>query len=547
MAKIKEYPVIFKNFIIDILKGDFNKSSVKLKNAGISTLDKILSTDSPIRYTIWKINNKKKIKPIKNSGIKFAIIYFYKDNFNKADFNKLKALLDKQNYKNYEIFIDKDNLINEILQKNCTHICFVEQKDIISVFTLSSLANLINENTDIIYSDNDVINQFSIRVEPYFKPEYSPLLLYSHNYFNGLLAIKINGNLINELKNIHKISNNEIYKLILRLTRQSLKIKRIPDILYHKHHSNYERDKNISTQETVQNEIKERGLNAKIIDYKHKNYNLIKSYPIGEPLISIIIPFKDKISYLKQCIDSIESKSSYKNYEIVLVNNRSSEPETLDYIEKTKHRALSADIDFNFSRLNNMAAKAASGEYLLLLNNDTEVITPDWLESMLGFAQLSQSGAVGPKLLYPNNRIQHVGIITREKGVNHINSLMDSNKSGYKNYNDVPRECSCLSGACVMISKDKYWEVGGLTEELAVEWNDMDFSLKLINKGYYNVFCPHSVLCHYEKISRRGKHKTSLKQEIKYFMDNWEQVLPDDPFHNPNFSGKKTGFAIKLD
>ncbi|OGI22703.1 MAG: hypothetical protein A2255_07025 [Candidatus Melainabacteria bacterium RIFOXYA2_FULL_32_9] len=549
MPKLKEYPIIFRDFAVDLLKGDFNKSSIKLKSACISLLDKALSSDSSIRYAIWKINNyNKSINPIENSPTKFAIIYFFEDSFNKTDFNKLKNILNKQVYNNYEIFVSSENLIDEILEKSFTHICFVEQKDVISSFALNSIANLINQKPDydIIYSDNDIINLLGIRVKPYFKPEYSPLLLLSHNYFNGLLTIKINDILINELRNI-KITNQEIYKLVLKLTRQVLKIKRVPDILYHKHFSNHNRSKNISTINIVQNELKERDLNAKILDYKQKNCNLIKFYPENQPLISIIIPFKDKVSYLKQCINSIESKSTYKNYELILVNNRSNEPETLNYLEKTKHKVLNANIDFNFSKLNNMAAEIANGEYLLLLNNDTEVITPDWLESMLGLSQLPQIGAVGPKLLYPNNKIQHVGIITRKRGTNHINSLMDCKKSGYKNYNDLPRECSCLSGACIMISKDKYEEVGGLTEELAVEWNDIDFSLKLINKGYYNAFCPHSLLYHYEKVSRRGKHKNSLNQEIKYFLDNWEQVLPEDPFHNPNFSGKKTGFAIRID
>ncbi|HBH18008.1 MAG TPA: hypothetical protein DDX14_03555 [Cyanobacteria bacterium UBA9579] len=270
-----------------------------------------------------------------------------------------------------------------------------------------------------------------------------------------------------------------------------------------------------------------------------KAYNVLKFKPIGEPKVSIIIPFKDKADVLKNCLESIEQKSSYKNYEIILVNNRSQEQETFDYLQNVNHKVIDADIDFNFSKLNNMAADIAQGEYLVLLNNDMEVISPDWIESSLGLAQLKQVGAVGAKLLYSNDRIQHMGMVKRTNGdLCHVNIKVRSNKAGYKNYNRLIREFMCVTGACIIVSKDKYLQVGGLNEELAVSCNDTDFCFRLMDAGYHNLYNPHCALYHFESLSRRGVCESSISQEGAYQAETWQKYLDDDIFYNLNFTGR---------
>ncbi|OGH98196.1 MAG: hypothetical protein A2104_06165 [Candidatus Melainabacteria bacterium GWF2_32_7] len=494
-------------------------------------------------YLNWIKNSSKKriYKLTENPEIKFAIVYFYEGDFQEDKYNRLIEHLEGQTYKNYDVF---QGYVEKI--DNYSHVCFVEQGDLIPEYALSCLAETIQQNKDLelIYSDEDIYN--CERINPYFKPEYSPLLLLSHNYMNSLLCLKINNNLIQELKNTEKIDQKYLYKLVLKLTREKINLLRIPDVLYHRHLENSQKQENSSMKNIVLDEIQERQYNADIVDYKLNNFNLVKFYPETLPKVSIIIPFKDKVNFLKECIKSIEEKTTYKNYEIILVNNRSIEPDTLNYLKTTKYRVLDADIDFNFSKLNNMASDIAEGEYLIFLNNDMTVITSDWIENMLGIAQLSFIGAVGAKLLYPDDTIQHVGIVRSNDEFSHVNKSMNKDCPGYKSVNDIIRESSCITGACIMISKDKFYKIGKFNEELAVVNNDIELCLNLLKSGYYNVYTPHSVLYHHESVSRVNKFNEQMTREKNYLREKWQDFLSNsDPFYNPNL--KDCYFCVKTD
>ncbi|OGI16645.1 MAG: hypothetical protein A2287_06655 [Candidatus Melainabacteria bacterium RIFOXYA12_FULL_32_12] len=526
---------------------DFKESSKSIKHILKGALVDFSSSRffRCFSYLSWLIKDRKRQhKIVEASEHKFAIIYFYQDKFSKLKFAQFERSLKKQIYKNYSVFIALDNLSNildEIYQKKCTHICFVEQGDLISNHALSSIVCAISKypDTELIYSDEDIRNFLGFRYNAYFKPQYAPFLLWSHNYINALLTVKVQSSIFSKLKNIDKLSQAELYKFILEITRDKLNIHRISDILYHRSYGNYRKLKNTSTQKIVEAELIQRNLNAEILKNSPKSYNILKFKPENNPKVSIIIPFRDKIDVLKNCVDSIEQKSTYKNYEIILVNNRSQNQDTLDYLEIIKHKVIDADMDFNFSKLNNMAVNVAEGEYIVLLNNDIEVISPDWIESSLGLAQLDHVGVVGAKLLYPNNRIQHVGMVKRRNGdLCHVNIKVHSRKAGYKNYNRLIREFMCLTGACIMVSKAKYLEVGGLNENLAVECNDTDFCFKLLEAGYYNLYNPHCILYHFESLSRRGVCESSISQEKSYQIETWKKYLEDDIFYNTNFAGR---------
>jgi len=534
--------------------GDLRSIWIGLQKYFIYKLDKYLKNNGIIRYSIWKYNNSRKgndcyrYRNLKSPDIQFGIIYFYDKKFKKIAYHKILNCLTKQIYTNYRIFSINSNIHNLIpeIVKKCSHICFIEQNDLIANHALSRIAEKIqtDNSLEVIYSDEDVINKYGVRVNPYFKPQYAPLLLLSHNYMNAFLCLKLSNSVIQEIKMIKTITQASIYRLVLKCMSKGAKSKRIADVLYHRHWKNMQKLKSASTKKIAQDQIKTQRFKAKILNYKIKGFNVLKFYSQGNPKVSIIIPFRDKIALLKACIRSIETRSAYHNYEIILINNRSKEEETLEYIRGTKHKIIKADIDFNYSRLNNMGVQAAEGEYLILLNNDTEVITSDWIESLLGLAQLPKVGAVGAKLLFPSNKIQHVGVVM---AMHHVNRNRNANNGGYKQYNNLVREYSCVTGACLMISKKKYQEVGGLAEFLAVQFNDIDFCFRVLRAGYYNIYNPHSILYHNESASRKNKFKHLSQDEHVFIKTNWNEFIVNDPFYNPNFSKKRAWFCARVD
>lgn len=552
MPKLKHFPAIMTNFLKNAVNGDLRSIGVGLQKYLVYKLDKHLKSNGIFRYSIWKYNKSKyyKICNSLESGppeIKIGIIYFYNKKFKKKEYLNILKYLKNQTYNNYHLFL-VNNHINDIkpeLIKNCSHICFIEQNDLIANHALGSIAKIIlhDNSIELIYSDEDVINRFRVRVSPYFKTQYAPILLLSHNYMNAFLCLKLTPQIIEEINAMGKINQASIYTLVLKIMSKGTKSIRIADVLYHRHWKNARRLKNISTREIIQNEIKDQQLKAKILDYKIKGFNLLKFYPQRNPKISIIIPFRDKVSLLSACIQSIETKSTYHNYEIILIDNRSKKAVTLEYLKGLKYNIIKADIDFNYSKLNNMGAQVACGDYLILLNNDTKVLTPDWMESLLGLAQHPKVGAVGAKLLYPNNKVQHAGIVMAN---HHVNRYLRAYKGGYKNYNNLIREYGWLTGACLMVSKNKYNEVGGFNESLAIACNDIDLCFKLLEKGYYNIYNPHSILYHFEAASREKNFNDLIKKEYIYMQQNWNASQICDKFYNPNFSDEQPYFCVKI-
>ena len=266
-------------------------------------------------------------------------------------------------------------------------------------------------------------------------------------------------------------------------------------------------------------------------------------------MVSIIIPTKDHADILEQCLKSIYTLTTYKNYEIIVIDNNSEEKETFELLKKYSKNSnficKRIECEFNYSYLNNEAVKIAKGEYVLLLNNDIEVITPNWLELMLSYASLDHIGTVGAKLLFPDNTIQHAGIIIGKGGLaghSHYGKSKDYTSSQYEL--KIPYDVSACTAACLMVSKKKFNEVNGLK----VAFNDVDFNLKLLDKGYNNIFLPNVSLYHYESKSR-GLDTTSEKQkrfvqEWAYVEEKWDKYLKHDKFYNDNFS-KNDDYMLK--
>ena len=282
-------------------------------------------------------------------------------------------------------------------------------------------------------------------------------------------------------------------------------------------------------------------------------YDIVK-----DDLISIIIPTKDNSKVLETCLKSIFEKSSYKNFEVILVDNNSAEKATFKLLAEYEQNypnqftRLTLQVPFNFSFLMNKAVEKAKGEYIVLLNNDTEIITEDWMEAMLEQSQRKSVGAVGVKLLYHNDTIQHAGVVIGLGGVaGHTFIGLPKDSPGHFYYIASTNNYSAVTAACLMVKKSVYEEVGGFNEELAVEYNDVDFCLKLVEKGYNNLYVPYVELYHYESLTRGHPHMTkeSYKRhlkEIALFKNRWKSFIDNDPCYNPNLTLDATHFQLRL-
>ncbi|HEY6333525.1 MAG TPA: glycosyltransferase family 2 protein, partial [Blastocatellia bacterium] len=365
---------------------------------------------------------------------------------------------------------------------------------------------------DLIYSDEDKIDFNGDRCDPFAKPAWSPDLFLSTNYlchfsvYRRAILEKIGGLRAG-------VEGSQDYDLALRFIEHTDRVVHIPKILYHWRKVSgsaaaavgakpyaYE-----SAAKALGEAIRRRGIAGEIVPDKMPGYYRVKRRVLQRTKVSIIIPSRDRLNLLGRCIDSIETKTDYGDYEIIIVDNGSRQPDTLRYLSDTSHKVIRDDSPFNFSKLNNIAAAAASGEYLLMLNNDTEVISPEWISAMVEQAERPEVGAVGGKLLYPGGTVQHAGVILGIGGVashSHRGSVGQPG-SCYFNFPNIIGDYSAVTAACLMIRKELFTRIGGFNERsLAVSFNDVDLCLRLRRLGLLVVFTPYALLYHHESASR---------------------------------------------
>lgn len=434
---------------------------------------------------------------------------------------------------------------------------FLDHDGELAPHALLEIARVLNQDQgiDIIYTDEDRSNG-GTRSKPFFKPDWSPDLLMSMNYIGHLLVVK--KSLLERAGGFREgIDGSQEHDLILRLSELTPNIVHIPQVLYHWQVtpgsvSNQEENRLRAIEagkKAVEDAINRRGLGGIVTVMENGHYR-VKYQVKGEPLISIIIPTKDRVDLLSRCLESIIKKSTYHNFEIIVVDNGSADVKTLDYFYEISNRMENCFVfpfsgPFNFSRINNFAARKAKGDFLLFLNNDTEVITSDWLEEMLSHVQRPGIGAVGVKLLFPDDRIQHAGVILGIGGVaGHAFYSMPLGSPGYMEFATVTRNCMAVTAACLMMSKKLFEEVGGFDEELDVAYNDIDLCLRVVEKGHYIVWTPHTILYHYESASR-GQALT--EHNIQYFCRKWQFLIKNgDPFYNRNLTLSHYDYRINI-
>jgi len=424
---------------------------------------------------------------------------------------------------------------------------------------LFEMVKRLNEDPypDIVYSDEDAVTPEGGRVSPFFKPDWSPDLLLSTNYLArfGILRRR----LVEEVGGFRPgLEGGHEYDLILRATERTRTLAHIPKILYHRRQGipstsvlAVNRAPIEAEKRAIEDALRRRGLQGQV-ELNPAGHSSIRCYSVryrvnGTPLVSIIIPTRDKWHLLEQCIRTIQEKTTYQQYEIIIIDNESVEPETRSYLDSIagKCRVLSYPGRFNFARINNFGATQSTGEYLLFLNNDVEVLRPDWLSAMLEHAQRPEVGAVGAKLLYPDGRIQHAGVVVGIRGgTGHAFRLWPGDDVGDPRLPHIIRNCSAVTAACMMVARRVFDEVGGFDERFRVAFNDVDFCLRIRERGYLIVYTPLALLYHYEGATRGRAYPS---KDDRLFRAVWADLIGrGDPYYNPNLSDTRDDWSLRL-
>lgn len=408
----------------------------------------------------------------------------------------------------------------------------------------------------VLYSDEDKINEKGIRCIPYFKCAFNPELMLAHNMVSHLGCYRTA-----EMRAIggfrEGFEGSQDYDLALRIIERVRpdQIVHIPHVLYHWRITPHSTASGLEAKSYAQNatiraiteHLERRGLQGEVgtcPDLPHIGYRVQFECPKPHPKVSILIPTRDKADLLQTCVDSILQKTTYTNYEIIIMDNGSCESKTLRLFDQFRSRGITIVRDervFNYSALNNHAASLASGEFLCLMNNDIEIITPDWLEEMVSFAHQAEIGAVGARLWYPDYTIQHAGVIVGLGGVaGHAFVNLKLGDPGYFGRAIVHQSYSAVTGACLVIRKAVFDQVGGLNETLAIAFNDVDFCLRVRAAGYRNVWTPYAQMFHHESASRGIEDTPSkvarFESEMAYIRAHWGELLDADPAYSPNLS-----------
>lgn len=621
------------------LKNNFNKLKYYFRRYGFfKTLGKVLKRLLHIKenrktnqeqYKIWMEKNEPKAGELEfQRNFKFEykpkisiVVPMY--NTDETFFEELIESLEKQTYSNWELCLvdgseeknenlkkyyeGKENIKYKFLNSNKgisentneaiklatgDFIGFLDHDDILSQDCLYEVVKIINKikNVDFIYSDEDKIDEQGERFEPYFKPDFSPETLECNNYITHFVVVK--KDLLKKVGNLNsKFNGAQDFDFVLRATEKANKVCHISKVLYHwrVHKSStanvadakpYAYEAGIKVIEEHLKRTNKKG----IVEFGQDVPGIYKiKFDIkGNPKVSILIPNKDNVNLLKNCIESILNLTTYTNYEINIIENNSIQDETFEYYSKISQNSKIKILDyntgkvydkferekininqnndekvdkkeFNYSSLINFGVQNSDGDFILQLNNDTKLLTKDWLELFIGYAQNKEIGAIGARLYYEDKSIQHAGIAIGLSGIaGNLLVNLPYGKRAYFGREAATRNVSAVTGACLFCRRELYEEVCFMDEiNFKVAFNDVDFCLKILEKGYRNVYVPYIELIHYESKSRGYEYtkeqQERFNKECNNFKEKWKKVIEKgDPYYSKNFSLESCNFDINI-
>ncbi|MDB5093381.1 MAG: putative glycosyltransferase [Candidatus Eremiobacteraeota bacterium] len=446
-------------------------------------------------------------------------------------------------------------------------VALLDHDDLLSVDALFENALVVNRrpDVDIIYSDEDKLDERGRRRDPYFKPDWSPDSLLSRNYVSHLGVYR--RALIEEIGGFRPgFEGSQDYDLILRATERTGRVEHIPRVLYHwriheestassREQKGYAYD---AAVRAIEESLARRGEPGRVESSERLPGTYTVRYELRDAgRVSLIVPTRDHGEDVDRCLRSVFERSTYGDIEVVLLDNGTTDRESLRVFgawaerEPRRVKLVAHDVPFNFSSINNYAARQSSGKYLLFLNNDTEILTPDWIEAMVEQAQRPSIGAVGAKLLYDDGTVQHAGVVIGLGGVaGHSHKYFPGDAPGYFGTLQTVNNFSAVTAACLMVRRTVFEEVGGFNEELAIAFNDVDFCLRVQAAGYQNVYLPHVEIFHYESKSR-GHENTPEKlerfyREQQFMRERWRTSEVADPHYNRNLTLDTENYALGL-
>ena len=434
-------------------------------------------------------------------------------------------------------------------------IALLDHDDELTEHALYTLATETRD-TDLVYSDEDKIDEHGRRSEPHFKPDWNPELLLSNNYIAHLCAIRADK--VRDAGGFRVgFEGSQDHDLVLRVAKSTTRIRHVPHVLYHW--------RAIEGSTALSSNAKDYAAEASLRALREHTglpvergpvpltYRVRWPVPDASPLVSLIIPTRDSLSVLKKCIETLTARTEYRPYEILVIDNQSRESATLRYLDDLQQRAVARvikyDHPFNYSAINNLGVRNVTGAMVGLLNNDLEIIDGRWLGEMVAQAVRPEVGAVGAKLLYPDRSIQHGGIILGIGGVaGHAHKYMACDAPGYFSRAQVTQNLSAVTGACLVIRRDLYLRVGGFDETIAVAFNDVDFCLRVRDAGFRNVWTPAAILVHDESRTRGVENTKSkrdrFRREVETMLARWGDTLRNDPAYNPNLTLEAEDFSL---
>jgi GT2 family glycosyltransferase len=534
---------LFENYqteYADYLKNIHHNLSKEFQTTNTQSITMIILFDGNTQKLNHTIDSLKKQNHLNWNALILPLTLKSSKTIVEIDSTKIKKL----------DFTDDDKKLTESLLSKSDFFCILKAGNFLDQYALSKILSIQDhENSDLVYSDHDMILD-NDRAYPFFKPNWSPYLLRSTNFLSPLCIIK--AQIFNKIRIESNFLNSIDYDILLKCTEITNKIFHVAIPLCSIEEEHYSKKQLLSHKIVLQNHLNRIKINGTVKNGIGKNSFRVCYKLTLKPKVSILIPTRNNYNMIKRCIDSLEKKTNYSNKEIIIIDNDSDCPKVKKYLQNIPYKIINFKGNFNFSKMNNFAAKETSGDLLLFLNDDTKTIDANWLDELVSVCMQDDVGAVGPKLVFSDSTIQHAGMVFLKTGAGfHPGMRLEKETSAYHNFANVMRDYSAVTGACLMIKKTVFDDVGGFDNNFDVYYGDSDLCLKIIDAGFRVIYTPFTELLHEGSDTIQYRHKGASFFDVEnhlLFIKKWPYLKNGDPFYNSNldwdYSISKNQFKI---